>query len=282
MIVFLNGRFVPEEQALVSVFDRGFLYGDGLFETLRVDNAIPFRWAQHLARLQRGAEALRMALPIAPNALEDFAGRLLKENQTAQALLRISLSRGVGVRGYSAKNADHPCLVMSLHPAPPLAPEPPPKWRLITSSLRLLANNPLAQFKTANRLASIMARAEAEEAGVDEALLLNSDGFVAEGAASNLFWIQEGAVLTAPLSSGIVAGVTRSTVLDLCQSLGMKLQQLNLTHAQLLNAEGVFLTLSSMGVVEASTLDGRALQQSPVTNRLRLAYLDFIRRETTR
>src|SRR5260370_41408757 len=95
------------------------------------------------------------------------------------ALLRIALSRGVGIRGYSPKSANHPSLVMSLHTAPPLDPEPPLRWRLTTSSLRLLANDPLAQFKTCNKLPHIMARAEAEEAGADEALLLNSDGFVA-------------------------------------------------------------------------------------------------------
>jgi len=278
MTVFLNGRFVPEEQALVSVFDRGFLYGDGLFETLRVVNGVPFRWAQYLDRLQRGAQALGIALPSDPAALRDFAYRLLKENQMLQGLLRINLSRGVGARGYSPQGADRPSLVMSLHPAQPL--DPPPHWRLITSSVCLLANDRLAQFKTTNKLTHIMARAEAEKGGADEALLLNSDGLVAEGAASNLFWIEGGAVLTTPLASGIVAGVTRSVICELCQGFGIINRETKLTHKQLLSRDGVFLTLSSMGVVEASALDGYRLNRSPLTQRLRQAYLELIRKET--
>jgi branched-subunit amino acid aminotransferase/4-amino-4-deoxychorismate lyase len=96
MIVFLNGQFVREEEAVVSVFDRGFLYGDGLFETVRVVNRVPFRWQPHLERLQRGAQALKIPFPFGSQALRDFAGRLLKENQMPTALLRITLSRGVG------------------------------------------------------------------------------------------------------------------------------------------------------------------------------------------
>src|SRR5260370_18850138 len=107
------------------------------------------------------------------------------------ALLRIALSRGVGIRGYSPKSANHPSLVMSLHTAPPLDPEPPLRWRLTTSSLRLLANDPLAQFKTCNKLPHIMARAPAAEAGAAGALLLHSPPFVAQRASRNLFCVHE-------------------------------------------------------------------------------------------
>src|SRR5690242_10966358 len=111
MIVFLNGQFVPEERAVVSVFDRSFLYGDGLFETLRVLNARLFRWSQHVDRLQRGADYLRMWLPFSPGTLETAALELVKVNQMPDALLRLSLSRGVGKRGYSPAGADQPVLV---------------------------------------------------------------------------------------------------------------------------------------------------------------------------
>src|SRR5579872_7032026 len=117
MIVFLNGQFVPEESAVVSVFDRGFLYGDGLFETIRIFKGKPFRWEQHLERLQRGAEFLKIKLPFSCTALPKFADELINKNQMPDALLRLTLSRGVGIRGYSPKGAEEPTVVMSLHPA---------------------------------------------------------------------------------------------------------------------------------------------------------------------
>src|SRR5258707_280259 len=118
MIVFLNGQFVPEAEAVISVFDRSFLYGDGLFETMPVFNGKPFRWEQHLERLQRGSEFLQIQLPFAADVLLSFALELLSKNQMPDCLLRVTLSRGVGVRGYSPKGAEHPSLIMSLHPAP--------------------------------------------------------------------------------------------------------------------------------------------------------------------
>ncbi|HEX4644553.1 MAG TPA: aminotransferase class IV, partial [Verrucomicrobiae bacterium] len=109
--VFLNGQFVPEEQAVVSVFDRGFLYGDGLFEALRVYNGQPFRWTQHLERLQRGADFLKIRLPFTAAELRNHAAELIRRNQMPECLLRLVLSRGVGPRGYSPRGADLPVLV---------------------------------------------------------------------------------------------------------------------------------------------------------------------------
>src|SRR5207244_3239562 len=151
MIVFLNGQFVPESQAVVSIFDRSFLYGDGLFETMRIHNGKPFRWVQHLDRLRQGAEFLKIRIPFAEAALEKFAAELVTRNQMPEALLRLTLSRGVGVRGYSPKGAEQPFLAMSLHPIP--VSETPVQWKLVISSFRLPANEPLAQFKTCNKLA---------------------------------------------------------------------------------------------------------------------------------
>ena len=112
MIVFLNGEFVEEEKAVVSVFDRSFLYGDGPFETLRVVSGRPFRWDQHLVRLQRGIDFLGFHLPFAPGEIRGFADQLIRRNQSPEAVLRIVLSRGAGPRGYSPKGADRPVLVM--------------------------------------------------------------------------------------------------------------------------------------------------------------------------
>jgi aminodeoxychorismate lyase len=272
MLVFLNGKFVPEEQAVVSVFDRSFLYGDGLFETLRVAGGKPFCWPQHIERLQRGAEFLKLRLPFAREALEMFSTRLIEQNQMPESLLRITLSRGIGPRSYSPVGANQPFLVMSLHAAPQIDLQKPMQWRLYTSSVRLPATEPLAQFKTCNKLPQILARAEAEAAGADEGLLLNTDGMVAEAASSNIFWLKDGIVGTPPLASGILAGVTRIIVLQICQELRLPCQQLGISPKALLQMDGAFLSLSSLGVVEALTLDRQPLQQSALTATIRDAY----------
>ncbi|HET7624365.1 MAG TPA: aminotransferase class IV [Verrucomicrobiae bacterium] len=296
MLVFLNGRFVREEEAVVSVFDRSFLYGDGLFETMLVADGKPFRWMQHLERLGRGADFLKIKLPFSSAQLFEFAQNLIAENKMPDALLRLTVSRGVGVRGYLPRGAENPTVVMSLHenPAAALLKESEsgarqavhpdasvfPKWKLTISSLRLPANEPLAQFKTCNKLPQILARAEADSASADEALLLNTDGFVVEGASSNLFWIEHDSICTPPLASGVLPGVTRAVVVEICESLGMEIRECNVSAELLKKMNGVFVSLSSWGIVEAESLDGCLLGRSPLTEKIRAAYWKCVRVET--
>src|SRR2546423_3079092 len=120
MIVFLNGQFVTEEKAVVSIFDRGFLYGDGLFESVRIHKGKPFCWPEHMERMRRGAEFLHLRIPFAAEKLLEYVNHLVEQNKLPEALLRITLSRGVGPRGYSPTGANLPVLAMSLHPAPVL------------------------------------------------------------------------------------------------------------------------------------------------------------------
>ena len=276
MFVFLNGRFVPASKAVVSVFDRSFLYGDGLFETMRVSNGKPFRWDQHMQRLKKGAAFLRIRTPFSPDRLHRFARHLVKKNRMPDSLLRLTLSRGVGVRGYSPKDADQPTIVMSLHAMPGALSQ----WKLMVSSFRLPAGEPLAQFKTCNKLAQVLARAEADAAGADEALLLNTDGSVVEGATSNLFWIERKTVCTPPLATGILAGVTRAVILEICRKHNLSVREKKITPRQLARADGVFLSLSSYGIVEARSLDGKRLKQSPLVARLAGAYDALLMRES--
>ena len=279
MLVFLNGEFVPEDRALVSVFDRSFLYGDGLFETMCVVNGKPFRWAQHMERLRSGADFLGIKIPLGGKAMGKFAAELIARNRMPNGLLRLTLSRGVGLRGYSPKGANKPTLVMTLHPAPDASGIGSAGWKLITASFRLPAGETLAHFKTANKLAQVLARAEADAVGADEALLLNTDGFVVEGASSNLFWVQSGAVCTPPMTSGVLAGVTRAVVLELCDKLALPVREATVTPKVLREAEGVFLTLSTLGVKTAAELDGVPLGQSPLAEKLHHAYGELLKQE---
>lgn len=275
MLVFLNGKFVSEKKAVISAFDRGFLYGDGLFETIRVFNGQPFRWREHLERLQQGADFLKIKLPLAPDKLTAFAVALIAKNKIPDALLRIALSRGVGAPGYLPGKMEKPTLAMSLRPAPKIS-HVPVQWNLIISSFRLMTGDPLARHKTANKLPQVLARGEAAAAGVHEALLVNTDGFVAEGTSSNLFWIKRGVLYTPPLNAGILQGVTRAVVLEIAGRLKIPVRQQNIRPAELMRTDGVFLSLTALGIAEAKSLDGKILRRSPITGRVACAYNEML------
>jgi aminodeoxychorismate lyase len=278
-MVFLNGAFVREEAAVVSVFDRGFLYGDGLFETLRVFNGQPFRWEQHFARLQSGTRFLNIRLPFNSETLRAFAGQLISRNRMPDCVLRINVSRGAGLRGYSTKGTNSPCVVMSLHAATAQVDKRPALWRLATSSYRLPIGDPLARSKTSNKLPHILAKAEAEASGADESLMLNTAGWAIEGTSGNLFWVQGGELRTPPMDSGILPGVTRAVVFELCRAQGLRIREGSIRPAQLAHTEGVFLSLSSIGIVEAVALDGRRLKRSALVRQLQSVYLQMLARE---
>lgn len=275
VLIFLNGQFVPEERAVVSVFDRGFLYGDGLFEAILIFNGKLFRWDQHLERLSRGCEFLKIALPFSPAALRGFAHELIRKNKIPDALLRLTVSRGAGARGYSPRGAEKPTIVMSLH-AGPKSGVPIPRWKLITSTPRLPVNDPLSRFKTANKLSQILARAEADAVGADEALLLNTDDFVVEGTSCNLFWINHDTICTPPVTAGILPGVTRSVVLEICEMLELTVAETNIRTDDLKQMDGIFMSLTSRGVIEAASLDGKPLKSSALFARIQESYCNLL------
>lgn len=267
VIVYLNGRFVPEEQACVSIDDRGFLYGDGLFETIRIYDGAPFLWDDHLERLQHGCELLRIIPPLSSAEMVRVLTELLRRNRVTEAVARLTLSRGAGPRGYSPRGADHPTLAISLsQPA-----ERPESYKLITSSIRLPANDPFASFKHANKLRQVIARAEADDAHADEALLVNDRGEVIEGTSTNIFWIAAQTVCTPP-PQGILPGTTRGYLLKLCAALGFKTAEAGITVPNLLKCDGVFLTSAGLEVMEVSQIDRTELKRSPMTVRLQRAY----------
>jgi len=274
MTIFLNGRFVPEAQAVIPVNDRGFMYGDGLFETVRVVNGRLFRFPQHLERLARGANFLKINLPFTARELEEFAGQLIEKNQMAEAILRLTLTRGPGERGYTPNANRNPTVVMTLHAAPPS--ESPVQWSLITSSFRVLAADPLSSFKTLNKLTHVMARAEAVEKGADEALLINTNGEVAETASGNIFWIYNDKICTTPTGRGVLPGVTRAVVLEICQTLGLLTNKRVIKPEALRNSEGIFVTQSACGIVPVATFDGEPVAPSPLVDQIFNAYRELL------
>ena len=268
VLVFLNGQFLPEAQAVVSVNDRGFLLGDGLFETMCVVRGRPFRLLQHLDRLARGAEFLKIKLPFTPDKLNGFAGQLIEQNKMPDAILRLTLTRGPGGRGYAPNGEGNPTVVMTLHPVP----SAPLQWNLITSSFRIPVADPLAAFKTTSKILHVMARAEAAERGADEALLLNTNGEAAETASGNLFWVHDDTICTVPAGQGILPGVTRAVVLEICQALGLQKNERAIKPAALKNSEGIFVTQSVFGIVPVVKFDGVPVPPSPLVDQIARAY----------
>lgn len=263
MTVFLNGNFVPEAEAVISVFDRSFLYGDGLFEAIRVYDGEPFLWDDHLARLRYGLELMRLANPCSAKELREAALALVIRNEMPNCILRILISRGVGERGFSPRTARSPTIVISTHPAP-LPCSQPPLWKAIISTLVLPADDPLARFKSCNRLRQVLARTEADDAGANEALLLNSKGFVVEGTTTNLFWVEGDTVCTPKPDAGILPGTTRAYLLRLGAKLGIKCEEREIRREELLKADGLFVTSCSAEVTELVELDGQALRRSGI------------------
>ena len=277
MIAFLNGTFLPEAEAVVPLSDRGFLLGDGLFETIRVAGGNPFRFAQHMERLAAGADFLKIKLPFTPVELQKFAGKIIEMNQLPESVLRLTLTRGSGVRGYSTRSADQPTLAMTLHLLPSSSAVPPLQWSLITSSFRIPAGDVLAAFKSTSKVLNVLARAEAEAGGADEALILNTNGEVVETAGGNIFWVSDGQVCTVPTSRGALPGVTRAVVLDMCKNLGLKTKESVAKPEQLIQAEGGFVTQTVLGIIPVMAINHLPIGSSLLVEQLVRAYSGILR-----
>jgi aminodeoxychorismate lyase len=276
MWVFLNGEFVREEDAMVSVFDRSFRYGDGLFEAVLVRHGKMFRWARHADRLQRSAKFLGIPLPFPIAELESAARELILKNETRDCALRLQLSRGTGPRGYAPSGEEKPVIVITVHQLPARTLEP---WKLTVCSLRITADDPLSHHKTSSRLIQVLALDEARGRGADEALLINTNGHVTEGSTSNVFWIKDQVVCTPPIAAGGLPGETRAAVLELCDAHSIAHAERLIRADELPDCDGVFLSLTTRGIVEAKSLDGQPLRRSPITSSLQRELEALVARE---
>ena len=272
VIVFLNGQFLPEEEAKVSVFDRGFLYGDGIFETFCVNNGKPFLLDRHIGRLQHGMGTLHIGERYDFGQLLQHATALIAENNCKNAVLRIHVTRGAGKRGYSPSGNFEPTVLMSLHEAPSIDPDTARPRKLITATQVLSDHDPMSTVKTTNKLPYILAKREAEVAGADDALLTNREGNVSEATSSNLFWINNSEIITTPLQSGCISGITRGMVLELAAAIGVPTHQLNAEPRDLYAVDGIFLTNSVSEIQTVNSLDGHEIAVSPLIHQLHLAY----------
>jgi branched-chain amino acid aminotransferase len=283
MWIQLNDRIVPEAQAVVSVSDRGFLYGDGVFETMRAYSRCVFRLDEHLARLVTSAAALSIHLPRTAVQITDDIQRVLDKNSLDDAVVRITVSRGRGRRGVSIAGADTPTYVLAVDSLPTdLRARSTAGIRLGVASVRRVSSDALPTgAKHANYLNSILAVEEVARVGADEAVLLNADLRVAECATANIFCVRQSRVWTPSASAGILSGVTRGVVLALAREAGLPVEESLFGLDALLEAEEVFVTNSVIGLCPVRTVDAREYPvPGPVTQPLVDLYHARVRADT--
>ena len=276
MIVFINGNFIEEEEATISVFDRGFLYGDGVFETLRIYNGKPFLFDRHIGRLSHGLGSLFIGDKYSFSEYLEHTRELIERNNVTEGVLRIQATRGPGKRGYSTTGNYDPTVLISLHVAPNVDLNNVLPVKLATSTQILSDHDPFSTLKTTNKLANIVALREAEKIGMDDALLTNHKGNITEASGSNVFWTKDNTLFTPPVSSGCLSGITRGMILELAIALKLPTVQQDITPTQLGDAESVFLTNSIREIQPVIQVDDKPIAISPLIAVLHAAYREAV------
>lgn len=260
-IVSIDGQIVAAEDAKISVFDHGLLYGDGLFEGIRVRAGRIFRLEQHLARLALGARVLGLALPFTAQQQAQLIEQAVRALGQKEAYVRLLVTRGEGPLGVDPSLCNKPTVVcIAAEIALFNAQQREQGLSLLTSSYR--RPNPDVQdvaVKTLNYLGSVLAKQEARQRGADEALLLNQSGRVAEAAVANVFSLSGRTLSTPPAIDGCLEGINRAAVMTIARELGFSVLERSLGRRDLLAADEVFLTGSGAGVIGVRSLDGRAI-----------------------
>lgn len=277
---YVNGEFVEEHDASVALSERGFLYGDGLFETVRVADGVPVFLDRHTRRMHGSALELGIALDRREPDFSSYVGNLVAEiierSGYSEARLRIILSRGERSDGPRPSEEGRSNLYLSINSEPAKRLDQAHSGvRAVICSFPRNQRSPLARHKTLNYQENVLALREAEELGVDEAIFRNLDGRLSEGATTNLFLIKGDELVTPPVSEGLLPGVTRACVLELAASLEIDSNEEPVTVDDLRSCEEAFLTNSIIGVAPLLELDGRPVGQScpgPVTKRLQGSY----------
>jgi len=285
-IVYVNGRFVSKEDATVSVFDHGFLYGDGVFEGIRVYHGRIFKLDAHVNRLFESAYTLGIQIPLSRQEMTQAIVETVRRTGLRDAYIRPVVSRGTGDLGIDPRKCPRPSVIIIVDSIQLYPDEAYRKGlRMITTSTRQRPVDVLnPRIKTCNYLNNILARMEVNLVGVDEGLMLTTQGYVAECTADNIFIVKAGRVLTPPPYLGILQGVTRQTVLDLCGQLGLPAVEQILTLHDMYGADEAFLTGTGAELGPVVELDGRKIgtaRPGPVTLRILAAFRELAAREGT-
>lgn len=263
--IWKNGQWVGENAATVSVFDHGLLYGDGCFEGLRFYHNQPFRPARHVQRLQASARALGIDLPWSAESLIRAISDCAAAAGRPAGYIRVLVTRGNGDFGLNPANCHTPNVFVIPATLAMVSPEARHHGiALMISSVRRMVGSGLdGRIKSLNYLHSVLARAEANAAGANEAVLLNQHGTIAECSAENLFVVRDGALLTPPLTDGALGGITRECLMTLARELSIPVAEQSLTPFDLTTADECFITGSGAGLIPVRSVSGRAIGSCP-------------------
>lgn len=273
LIIYLDGQYIPEEEAKVSVFDHGVLYGDGVFEGIRAYHGRVFKLHEHIVRLYESARTLNMHIWLTMEEMQEVVLETLRRNNLRDGYIRLVVTRGKGDLGLDPKNCPKAsifCIASSIQ----LYPEALYQKGLETVTVATRRNLPEAcnpQVKSLNYLNNIYAKMEATQAGVPEAIMMNQEGYVAEATGDNIFIIKNGELITPPVYLGILEGITRNTVMELAQEQGIPVGEKVFTRHDIFNADECFLTGTAAEVIPVIKADGRWIGEGkpgPITVKL--------------
>jgi branched-chain amino acid aminotransferase len=284
--IYIDGKFLPEKEAKISVFDHGLLYGDGVFEGIRFYNGRVFRLEEHLERLWDSARSICLEIPMTLEEMTKALLETIRQNGLREGYIRLIVTRGVGNLGLNPTQCKNPSVIII---ATTIALYPPKVYEsgltVVTCATR--RTNPGAlnpAVKSLNYLNNVMARIEANLAGADEALMLNDAGNVAECTADNVFVIKRGQIFTPPITAGALRGITRSVVFDIAAELGIKIAETDITRHDVFIADECFLTGTAAELIPVIKADGRTIgtgKPGPITARMMERFREMTRETGT-
>ncbi len=281
LVVYIDGEYYPKSQAKISVFDHGLLYGDGVFEGIREYNGIVFKLKEHIDRLYRSAHAITLKIPLTKQEMTNTVLQTLRKNNLKDSYIRLVVTRGAGDLGLDPRKCPKASVIVItdaivLHSAGA-------KENGITTMFSWVRRNPVDaashEIKSLNYLNSILAKIEANANGVDEAICLESNGYIAEGVGENIFIVKDGRILTPPTSTGALAGITAEITVKLAKDLGYDVTVTNLTPFMMFTADEAFLTGTAMEMVPIREVNKRQIgtgKPGPVTKKLMGAFQKVI------
>ena len=277
MKVYVDGKYYDEAKAKISVFDHGLLYGDGIFEGIRAYNGRVFQLKEHVDRLFASAKAILLTIPLAHSEMIRAVVETCRRNRVRDGYVRLLVTRGVGTLGLNPNRCKKGSVIII---AGKIQLYPPEYYRdgleiVTVPTTRNLHSALNPAIKSLNYLNNILAKIEANNAGCEEAVMLNSEGFVAECTGDNLFIVKDGELFTPPLSAGALYGITRRVVMGLAKEEGWRVSEPNLTRYDLFNADECFLTGTGAEIVPVVKIDGRVVgkgRPGPVTRKLVARY----------
>lgn len=277
MLIYLDGEFLPKAEAKVSVFDHGLLYGDGVFEGIRSYNGRVFKLDEHLDRLYDSAKSIMLQIPIPIETMQEKVLETLRLNHLTEAYIRLLVTRGVGDLGLDPDKCPKPSIIII---ADKITLYPPKYYEqgleIVTASVRrnyAEAINP--RIKSLNYLNNILAKIEGKQAGAEEVLMLNAEGYVVECSGDNIFWVKNEVLVTPPVHIGILEGVTRNSVIDLAREARIQVEERVFTRHDLYIADEIFLTGTAAEVIPVVKVDQRVIgdgQPGKVTEKLIAAF----------